>query len=106
MIPTLPAFFDMYYTESSGKLTPDGYLYNDQMFQALNIMVIILNTIVSSSVNETSVTVDGLAPPSKTSAQITALEPSVGVGTMWYNSDLKKLQFKADAGVIETITSV
>jgi hypothetical protein len=106
MIPTLPAFFDMVYTEANGKLAPDGYLYNDQMFQALNALVILVNGLTTSIVQGASdVTINGLNPPPKTTAEITALLPSVTNGTMFYNSDLKKLQFKADAGVIETITS-
>lgn len=105
MIPSLPTFFDMIYTQKDGKLATDGYLYNDQMFQALNALVILVNLITTSTVQGANVTVDGLNPPSKTTAEITALEPDVPNGTIWYNSNLKKLQFKADTGVIETITS-
>lgn len=105
MIPTLPAFFDMVYSQPNGKLAADGYLYNDQMFQALNALVILVNGLTTSIVNGASVTINGLNPPSKTTAEIMALEPDVPNGTMFYNSTLKKLQFKADTGVIETITS-
>lgn len=103
--PTLPAFFDMIYTESNGKLAPDGYMYNDQMFQALNVLVILVNRITTTIVNGTNIAINGINPPSYTTAQIIALEPTVTAGTIWYNSTLKKLQFKADSGVIETITS-
>lgn len=105
MIPTLPAFFDMVYSNPNGKLAPDGYLYNDQMFQALNALVILVNGLTTSVVSGSSVTINGINAPSFTTTQIIALEPSVPNGTLWYNSTLKKLQFKADAGVIETITS-
>lgn len=110
-IPTLPAFFDMVYVQSEsgktdGKLAPDGYLYNDQMFQALNALVILVNSLTTSVVQGNTVTMNGLNPPSKTTAQIGALLSSVAIGTIWYNSDSKKLQFKSDTSVIETITSV
>ena len=105
MIPTLPAFFDMVYSQANGRLAPDGYLYNDQMFQALNALVILVNGITTSVVEGSNVTINGLNPPSFTTTEITALEPDVPLGTIWYNSTLKKLQFKADTGVIETITS-
>lgn len=104
-ITNLPPFFDMVYTQDDGKLSRDGYLYNDQMFQTLNVIVILLNAIVTSSITGANVTIDGINPPSKTTAQINALEPNVPVGTIWYNSTLEKLQFKASSGVIETITS-
>ena len=114
-LPTLPAFFDMNYSEpSSGKLAPDGYLYNDQMFQTLNAMTIIVNSIVNSIVNQSqqvNVFINGIVPPSHTTAYITdpshdfATDANIENGTLWYNSTLKKLQFKADSGLIETITS-
>jgi len=107
MIPSLPAFFDMYYTNlENGKLATDGYLYNDQTFQVLNAIIILLNGALTSLVDGNTVTLNGINPPPKTTAEIAALEPDVGVGTLWYNSNLKKLQFKSDTGVIETITSV
>ena len=108
-IPTLPAFFDMIYCNPNGTLAPDGYMYNDQMFQALNELVILINEMVTSVVNQDevpSVVINGINPPSYTTAEIVALEPDVPVGTIWYNNTLQKLQFKASAGVIETITSV
>ena len=104
-IPTLPAFFDMVYSQSDGRLSPDGYLYNDQMFQALNALVILVNSLTTTIVQNSAVTVNGLNPPSKTTAEIITLEPDVKLGTIWYNSTLMKLQFKAATGVIETITS-
>lgn len=108
-LPALPAFFDMVYTKpETGKLAHDGYMYNDQTFQTLNAIVILINSFVNSVINQgTPVNVknNGIAPPTYTTAEIVALEPNVTNGTMWYNSTLKKLQFKADTGVIETITS-
>lgn len=105
MIPSLPAFFDMQYTNKDGKLSNDGYLYNDQTFQVLNIVVELLNTALMSEVNGNSFALDGIAPPSKTTAQIAVLVTTATNGTMWFNTDLKKLQFKSDTGVVETITS-
>lgn len=105
-IPTLPVFFDMYYTEKNGKLTADGYLYNDQMFQALNLAVILLNGLVSSTIANNTIVNNGVRIPQKTTAEITALEPDADIGTLWFNTNLAKLQVKTAAGVIETITSV
>lgn len=104
-IPKLPAFFDMYYTEKDGHLARDAYIYNDQLFQTLNLVELLLNHLSTTTIGVNDVQFNGLNPPSKTTAEITALEPDVVVGTLWYNSSLKKLQFKADDGVIETITS-
>jgi len=111
-IPTLPAFFDMYYTQSNGKLAPDGYLYNDQMFQSLNAAVFILNSIVTSlivndgSVNNGTIINQGVKFPNFTTAEITALEPAASNGTVWFNTTLAKLQVKTASGTVETITSV
>lgn len=104
-IQSLPTFFDMVYSKSDGHLAPDGYLYNDQMYQALNSLVELVNLIVTSSISNGTVTIDGISPPSYTTAQIVALEPSVPSGTLFFNTTLKKMQLKTDAGIIETITS-
>lgn len=104
-IQSLPGFFDMVYTKSDGHLAPDGLSYNDQMYQALNALVIMINMMVTSTVSNGTVVLNGVNPPSKTTAEITALLPNVPVGSIWYNSNLKKLQFKADTAVVETITS-
>lgn len=105
-IPTLPLFFNMYYTEKDGSLTPDAYLYNDQMFQALNLAVILLNDLVNSAIINDTIVNNGVQFPQFTTAQIIALEPDSVNGTVWFNTTLAKLQVKTAAGVIETITSV
>jgi hypothetical protein len=104
-IPTLPPFFDMYYTEKNGKLTADGYLYNDQMFQALNLAVILLNDLVNSAIINGNIINNGVQFPQFTTVQITALEPNSANGTVWFNTTLAKLQVKTASGVVETITS-
>jgi len=113
-LPSLPAFFDMPYTDKEGKLTPDSHLYNDQTFQVLNNLVTFFNDFVNTlladitalqAVGINSPALLGINPPSYTTAQIIAIEPNVNNGTMWFNNNLKKLQFKTDSGVIETITS-
>ncbi len=104
-IQSLPTFFDMVYSKPDGHLAPDGYLYNDQTYQALNALVILINSIVASSVSSGNVTINGINPPSYTTAQIVALEPNVPSGTLFFNTTLKKMQLKTDAGIIETITS-
>lgn len=109
MISNLPPFFDMIYVTDDGKLSTSGKLYNDQMFQSLNLLLFLVNNLTTTTTDVNNPTggliINGLNPPSKTTAEIVAIEPSCIVGTIWYNSDLKKLQFKADAGIIETITS-
>jgi hypothetical protein len=104
-IQDLPTFFDMVYTKPDGHLAADGYLYNDQMYQALNLLVNTINLMVTTLITNGTVLINGINPPIKTTAQITALLPNVPIGTIWYNSNLKKLQFKSDTAVVETITS-
>jgi hypothetical protein len=104
-LPMLPAFFDMYYTEKDGRLSPDGYLYNDQMFQVLNLAINLINTMVSSSISNNTIVNNGLTPPQFTTTQITALVPNSVVGTIWFNTTLSKLQVLTAPGVVETITS-
>lgn len=117
-IQKLPPFFDMVFTDKDGRLTADGYLYNDQLFQALNTLLFMYNNGASTLVQNINALVTagitapaliGINPPSFTTAQIAAIvavTPSiVPLGTIWYNSTLKKLQFLADTGIIETITS-
>ena len=49
---------------------------------------------------------NGWTVPNLSTADITTIEPSMPVGTLWFNSTLAKLQVKTAAGVVETITSV
>lgn len=108
-LPDLPPFFDMIYVNSeNGRLTPDGYLYNDDMFQTLNLLLILINKITQSTPANGDVTVNGLTPPSFTTAEIAAFgaDATVPLGTIWRDSTINKLKFKASAGTIETITSV
>lgn len=106
MIASLPAFFDMVYTEKDGKLTADGHFYNDQMFQTLNYAIILLNTVVNSAINNNTITNNGVQFPNFTTAQITALVPTSLVGTVWFNTTLGKLQVLTAPGTVQTITSV
>lgn len=105
MITSLPAFYDMQYTDKDGKLSKDASLYMDQTFQVLNMVVELLNDAIMSEVRGNSFTLDGITPPPKSTVEITGLEPSASAGTIWFNSDIKKLQFKSDTGVVQTITS-
>lgn len=106
-IPTLPPFFDMNYTTKDGRLTSDAYLYNDQTFQVLNLVVTLLNSFVSSAIINNTIVNNGITPPSFTTAQITAFgaDSTIPNGTMWFNTTLAKLQVKTAPSVIETITS-
>lgn len=105
MITSLPGFYRMLWTEPHGDLTTEAQIYNDQLSQTLRVMVAIINSMASTLIQTDNVSLQGINPPPKTTAEITALEPNVPRGTIWLNSDLKKLQFKADSGLIETIMS-
>ena len=105
-IPTLPVFYNMPYTQQNGALTAEAYLYNDQTFQVLNLAVILLNDLVNSAIINNTIVNNGVQFPQKTTAEITALEPNAVNGTVWFNTNLAKLQVKTASGVIETITSV
>jgi hypothetical protein len=105
-IPTLPVFYDMQYTVvSNGRMTADSYLYNDQTFQALNLAVILLNGLVNSAIINNTIVNNGVQFPQFTTAQITALVPNAAIGTVWFNTDLAKLQVLTATGVVQTITS-
>lgn len=93
-IPSLPPFFNMRYTEENGNLTVNAQLYNDLTYQILNQVVEYFNT--------------GLQLPRKTTAEITVYlnDTNIPLGTLWFNTDLVKLQFKSAAGVAQTVTSV
>jgi len=111
-LDNLPVFYDMPYTDKDGNLTSEANLYNDQMFQTLNNAVFLINTLVTSvvindgTVNNNTVVNNGLLAPQKTTAQITALEPTAANGTIWFNTTLAKLQVKTASGIVQTITSV
>lgn len=104
-IPVPSPFYDVTYTDKNGNLVANAKLYNDQLFQTLNYVVLLINSLATTDISNTMVNFNGLSAPIKTTTEITALEPNVPRGTVWYNSTIKKLQFKSDDGVIETITS-
>lgn len=111
-IPSIPPFYDMPYTDpvSDGRLTSESYLYNDQLWQSLNIAVELLNTLITSTITTSGgvpnqIINNGVVFPPKTSAEIATLEPDASVGTVWFNTDLAKLQVKTATGVVQTITS-
>ena len=109
-IQSLPPFFDMVYSKPDGHLATDGFLYNDHMYQTLSSLITAFNFVFDTTVNTSlsgtnPVTINGLVPPSFTTAQITDLLPNVSIGTIWYNNTLNKLQFKSGDNLIETITS-
>lgn len=109
MIPNLPPFFDMIYSKQDGRLAPDGFLYNDQLAQTLNIILQLMNTMVASSLTTTNgltVTNQGLLAPNFTAAQITALAPTAALGTIWFNTDTGRLNYIYSAGLVSVITSV
>jgi hypothetical protein len=121
-VQSLPPFFDMLFTKDEGRLASDGYLYLDQQYQALNNMETMFNFSTSTlfvnysalqAVGVTQPALLGINPPTFTTAQITALYSATDAnkkallptGSIWYNSELDKLQFKG-ASAVQTITSV
>ncbi len=96
-IPTLPPFFNMRYTDEKGDLTVNAHLYNDLTYQILTQVVDYFNV--------------GLQLPRKTTAEITIYKnnENIPLGTLWYNTDLNKLQVKTVVGIgsgtVETVTS-
>ena len=109
-IPSLPVFFDMIFTKEDGRLSSDGCLYNEQMFQSLNALLYLINNLSSTDITSGSVTINGFNPPAKTTAEITTLaalsNDTIPLGTIWYDSDVNKLKLKVAVGVVEQITSV
>jgi hypothetical protein len=125
-IANLPIFFDMLYSKQDGYLAPDGYLYNDQMFQSLNNLLMIFNKSASTiftnipalqAVGINAPALLGVNPPSFTTGQINAIVAInpyvVPFGTTWYNITINKLQVWVQVspgpppvGAIQTITSV
>lgn len=95
-IQDLPPFYNMKFADESGNLSPEAHLHMDQTFQALNALMELVNRYISDN---------GIIMPNKTTAQITALEPSASLGTVWFNTTLAKLQVKTASGVVQTITS-
>jgi len=49
---------------------------------------------------------NGFVIPAQNTATITSLSLTMPVPTLWYNTDINKLQFSVAAGVVQTITSV
>lgn len=86
----LPVFFDFVYTNKNGSLTANAKLYNDLQFQYLNQNFSF-----------------GLQIPNRDTADITADINNVNIplGTIWFNTDMSKLQFKSAPSAVETITS-
>lgn len=109
-IPSLPVFYDMPLTDMGDHMGNEASLYNDNLWQSLNLAVRIINEVISTTISNTTtlntITIDGVTFPSKTNAQITALEPDSAVGTVWFSTTDAKLKVKTAAATIETIQSV
>ncbi|MDR3667343.1 MAG: hypothetical protein P4L35_10915 [Ignavibacteriaceae bacterium] len=91
-IATLPNYYDMIFSDiKTGKLSNQAQLFMDQAFQTLNDVV-----------NEFN---NGIIMPSFTSAEITTLKATADLGTVYFNTDLAKLQVVVAANTVETITS-
>jgi hypothetical protein len=85
----IPPFINVQFTNKEGYLTPAMQFYNDQLNQAL----------------ANAIGANGFQNTQATTAQITAIEPEVPVGTVWFDMNAAKLKVKTADGVVETITS-
>ena len=113
-IPNLPPFSNQEWIEKeSTYLTSGAAFYHDELFQTLNVSIILLNLISSvriitdGSANRGTVINDALKMPQKTTAEITAFasDTSIPNGSVWFDTDVSKLKVKTASGTIETITS-
>ena len=109
-LPQLSPFWDMPYTDKHGRLVSESYLYNDQFWQVLDLVVSLLNQLVTTTITTTNgipnqIVNNGVIFPSFTTAQITALVPNATIGTVWFNTEVAKLQVLTAPGVVQTITS-
>lgn len=95
MIATLPPFYKMNYTDAAGKLTAQATMFNDQVFQTLNQLITLVNSIAQSG---------GITPPGLTTAQISAILPTAKSGTIWFNIDIDQWQGKDLSGLLKTFT--
>jgi hypothetical protein len=99
----------MQYTDKDGKMTNASYLYNDELWRDLNSLNTVFNQITVTVIdnNTQNITLNGLVPPSFTTPEITAFgsNNTIPNGTIFYDKTVKKLKFKSDNNVIETITS-
>lgn len=90
-VASLPPYYKMKAADEKGEISTEFNLYNDQLWQTLNQIVEFFN--------------NGVPAPNFKTSEISALEPEAGIGTIWFNTDLAKLQVKTAAGTVETITS-
>lgn len=110
MIPKLPPFFDMQYTnKDTGRLMQDGLLYNDQLWQSLNIMLTLVNGLITSAPgsNQSDYINQGVVVPNFTTTEINAFaaDSDTPLGSIWFNTSTAKLQVLTAPGVVQTITS-
>jgi len=107
-IPSTPVFYDMKYVDKNGKLTTESHLYNDDLFQTLNVVVNLLNQVIYTFIaSGGNVTNNGMVAVNKTTTQINDLasETSTPVGTFWFDTTISKLKVLTAPGVVQTITS-
>lgn len=72
-------------------MAPESHLFFDQQSQVIKEVTDMFNV--------------AMVVPSKTTAEITNLEPSAQVGSIWFDTSVGKLKVKTASGVVETITS-
>ena len=86
----IPTFINVQFVQGDGYLTSPMQLYNDELNQAL----------------QNGLSDNGWTVPRLTTVQIGLIEPEMPVGTIWFDTDIKKLYVKTGTGVIEQIKSL
>lgn len=100
-ISRLPVFYDMKYVQEDGRMTSDSYLFNEQSFKTLSLVVNqFIEGIRVPNLPETS------ANPGDPSIDRYVSDPNVPFGTIWYDTDNNKLYVKTGVGTKEQIQSI
>lgn len=88
-----PTFYKMQIANDENEVSDEATLYFDQQSQVISEMVDQFN--------------GGIQMAQKTNAQATAAgaDTNVPLGTVWFNTDVAKLQVKTAASTVETVTS-
>lgn len=104
-LPDLQPYYTMQWCLEDGQLTAEAALFNDNVSQTMVRAIDLLNDIAQTNLVTNGITFDGLIAPSKTTAEIAALEPNSALGTIWFDTNDAKLKVKTASGVVQTITS-
>lgn len=104
MIENAPVFYDFpIANKEDGRLTSDAFLFFDQVFQTLDVMLNAINAIAATTITQSTTTstfqYNGLQAPNFTALQIDAFALTANLGTIWYNTDTNQLNYLDNLGV-------